>query len=68
MLGKILILILSITAIILLHTSLPNHIKGQELGLNAIINAFSSWEFSRHSGLSEALVISITGPTGTCLQ
>ena len=46
--------------------SLHQHIKGQDEGIEAVTNAISAWEFQRRStnGVSEPLVLAITGPTG----
>ena len=41
-----------------------SRVKGQDEGLNFILNAFSSWEFQKSSGVQEPLVLAITGPTG----
>jgi pantothenate kinase len=44
--------------------SLHKHIKGQDEGIDTILNAISSWEFQRQSGDNAPLVIALTGPTG----
>ena len=43
---------------------LPNYIRGQDQGIDAIINGFASWQFQRQSGYPNPLVLAITGPTG----
>lgn len=52
---------------------LPLHIRGQDASLEIIYNAMASWEFQRRTGMTEPLVLALTGPTGvgkseTCFQ
>ena len=47
-----------------LMEQLPAHISGQDLGVDLILDAISSWEFSRKAGFQQPLVLAITGPTG----
>jgi hypothetical protein len=47
-----------------LSQRLPAFISGQDLGVQMILDTFSSWEFSRKAGYQQPLVLAITGPTG----
>lgn len=47
-----------------IKNNLPIHIKAQKEGIEFIVNAFSSWEFQKRSGLSEPLILAFTGSTG----
>ena len=45
--------------------SLPFVIRGQQGGIDSVLNAVSVWEFKKGAGLSSApLVLAIVGPTG----
>lgn len=47
-----------------IKNNLPMHIKAQKEGIEFIVNAVSSWEFQKRSGLSEPLILAFTGSTG----
>lgn len=47
-----------------LNETLPRVILGQQGGIESIVNAIAAWEFQKRAGLSEPLVLAITGPTG----
>ena len=55
---------ISLNAFIVHSISLPFVIRGQQGGIESVLNAFSAWEFSRKSGSSGPLVLAIVGPTG----
>lgn len=56
------------TIIMLCVNSLHHHIKGQDEGRSAIISALIGWESQKMAGLSQPLVLAITGPTGVVLS
>ena len=43
---------------------LSNNIQCQDQAVSSIINSVASWEFQRRSGLSQALLLVFSGPTG----
>ena len=43
---------------------LPQYIRGQDEGLDIIVNAVAAWEFGKKAGKSGALVLALTGSTG----
>ena len=43
---------------------LPQYIRGQDEGIEIVVNAVASWEFGRKSGKSDPLVLALTGSTG----
>lgn len=47
-----------------INTSLSKTIKGQDIAVDAIVNAFAAWEFDKRGGYAGPLVLAITGPTG----
>lgn len=47
-----------------MNIRLPKVILGQDEAISSIWNAVAAWEFNKRSGLTEPLVLALTGPTG----